>query len=163
MIMVITEEDRLEFLIKTLQRGLKYGFKTPSSPILPLLEVLIDLCLHLKYQFDEVQVTWEGHKNPGLRFLEDEQDVLGNPKQIKVHYPSKLAWINPELGDYFADLASEVAYIASKQRLPTDRRLEIRDNPIIVTRLNRSERLTSKRSKLSRRKEYHFQRRTRNK
>jgi hypothetical protein len=150
---MFTDKNRLRNLRDILNQALRQGFESISSPIEPLIQLMIDLSLQLKFLFGDQQTYWTGKKNPGLRFLDTEQDSLGNPKQIRINFPGKRAY-DEGLEEYFSDLAEELAYIASKKRLPSDLRDIFLDEPV--------QRHSSRRRKLTP-QNYHYFRRTRKK
>lgn len=80
----------------------KFGFTSNSSPIDFLLEAFIDLSLLIGTLLGEGSSGRK--KNPGLKFL-DMSDELGNPKSIRVGYPSKKYW-DPISSEIFKSLAS---------------------------------------------------------
>lgn len=100
------DKDKLDVLIASLQAARKAGFESLSSPVEPLLETAIDVCLLLSSSFEEGKKSQA--ENPEIRFL-DVQDSLGNPKSIKVWKNQKWFW-NPQLAEIFRKLASFFAW-----------------------------------------------------
>lgn len=114
---MLLDEHRLGILIETLVRAKEIGFSCSSSPVLPLLEVMIDLALKLKEQLQQGSTFWSERFNPGLKFLETHQDALGNPKSIKLEFRRFVA-CDPQLANYFSQLAQDLIQVKRLQRLP---------------------------------------------
>lgn len=87
------DESALGSLITFLEEAYVSGFSTDeSSPLIPLLEILIDLNLRMSYFFKKGGPL-EKSKNPSIKEL-DRADALGNAKMIKVFdIPS---WVHPD-------------------------------------------------------------------
>jgi hypothetical protein len=72
----------LEELILILEEAVKYGYSTLTPPLIPMLEVLIDLNLRVS-EFFKVGGPLSERNNPALKEL-DIADALGNTKMIKL-------------------------------------------------------------------------------
>jgi hypothetical protein len=96
--------ERLKELIQALEKAYMVGFASQSSPVDLLIDVMIDTSLLLKgFLLEKKDVS----KNPGIKFLETQQDVLGNPKQVQI--PELIMdWYNPNASKFFASLAVEL-------------------------------------------------------
>jgi hypothetical protein len=111
--------DRIQFLIELLQAAQTSCYSIKSSPVVvPLFEVMIDLSLKLKDQFQQRGIFWEGRNNPSIKFL-DISDALGNPKSVKLWDDRRRAE-NPQLAKYFGKLALDLIRIKNLQDLPKD-------------------------------------------
>lgn len=95
----------VEDLIEKLKSSIQYGFTTGFSPIDVLLEAGIDLLLLinniLREALEQAELPRGRRINPGLIFSNREQDVLGNPKMIKIFFESKYFIPSPEIVDDF--------------------------------------------------------------
>jgi hypothetical protein len=96
------DKDQLDVLIASLMAARKAGFESLSSPVEPLLETAVDVCLLLASSFEEGKKKQAA--NPEIKFL-DVPDSLGNPKSIKVFKNQEWYW-NPQLAEIFRKLAS---------------------------------------------------------
>jgi hypothetical protein len=95
--------NELRALIHTLELALKGVYSTfTSSPVDLLLESAIDLSLLLSNEFLEGGKI--NRKNPGLKFLDQISDPLGNPKQIRLNFESDVLW-DPQAAQFFKRLA----------------------------------------------------------
>lgn len=75
------DKDKLDSLVESVTLARKLGFESLSSPVEPLLEAAIDVCLLLEKSFNEGRLSQK--KNPSIKEL-DVSDELGNPKMLKV-------------------------------------------------------------------------------
>jgi len=85
-------KEELEELILVLQEAVKYGYSTLTPPLIPMLEVLIDLNLRVSSFFKEGGAL-EERTNPSVKEL-DMADALGNAKMIKLFARPK--WVHPD-------------------------------------------------------------------
>jgi hypothetical protein len=69
-----------------------------------LLETLADLALRTRSII--LEGARERKKNPGLKFDKFSQDALGNPRQIRIKYPSKMLKLDSEEAFLFECFAS---------------------------------------------------------
>jgi len=113
------DKDRLDLWIETLTRAKTVGFSTLSSPVEPLLEVMVDLSLQLKNLLQEGTVTWETRSNKSLKFSEFEVDALSNPKVIRSEKQRNTAW-DPSISFYFKELAETLIRLKTDHKLPKD-------------------------------------------
>jgi hypothetical protein len=141
------DRDRLTFIISLLEKAKRFGFSSRSSPIDILLETFVDLCLLLRDSFKEGAP--ERAKNVGLKFLETQQDVLGNPKQIKVFTPSKWYW-SPEASKIFESLAS-FGVLVKKQKPIKDSFMESFKGSSLITPPVQKPKQTTKQKNIARR------------
>jgi len=111
--------ERLQDLQRLLKEAIQYGYEVSYkedslfgfSPIQILLDSLIDILIITGKMFD---LGAQGPmKNPGLMFSEREQDVLGNPKQIRINFPRDYYW-DPKAQEIFLQLAA--AFVEIKGR-----------------------------------------------
>jgi hypothetical protein len=114
----ILDQAQLEELIAILIEAKNIGFSARSSPIEPLLELMIDLSLKLKNLFEFGETKWTGKKNPVIKFSEKFVDSLGNPKQITLWFAKERAQ-SPQLAQYFGKLAEEILLIKQRHEIPT--------------------------------------------
>ncbi len=112
-------EERLKTTVQTLSEALQLGFSIRSSPVEPLLEVLVDLALQLKYLLQEGFVTWEAKSNKLLKFSKTDVDVLNNPKVLTSEVQRHVAW-DPQLSNFFGELAQTLVSIKRHHELPKD-------------------------------------------
>ena len=139
------DRDQIKFQIEILTEALNMGYSSPSSPVEPLIEVVIDLLLKLGNVLQEGRAFWKGRKNPSIKFL-DFADELANPKSIKIWDRRESAW-NPELAKYFKQVALDLTKIKRFHELPEH--------------LYCSDQSVKRKDKVNQ-KTYHFYRRTRN-
>jgi hypothetical protein len=101
--------DHIKELISLLQSALQGGFLTStSSPVEILLESITDISLMLSTMFTE---GTKGQKsNEGLKFSERYSDPLGNPKQLKIPFETRIFW-DPETALFFKELASMMVHL----------------------------------------------------
>jgi len=111
------DENLLDLWIETLQRAKTVGFNLSSSPIEPLLEVMVDLSLQLKNALQEGRVTWEASSNKSLKFSESQVDALSNPKVIRSEKQRHTAW-DPSISLFFKDLAENLVLLKVNHHLP---------------------------------------------
>lgn len=114
------KKDRILAMIDSLKTSIDSGFRLRSSPVGPMLQSLIDLCLQISLFFSEGG-WFEDRKYPGLRFgtsYTDKNDVkhadsspLGNPRSIKINIPGQFLHPDEYLSDWFGDIAACVASI----------------------------------------------------
>lgn len=70
------------------------------------LEILVDLCLDLALQLEDITGAWERQKNPEIRFLERAPaNELGNTRVIKIKHLSA-PMVDPMLAKVFRALSS---------------------------------------------------------
>ena len=113
------DDDQIDLWIEILSEAKRNIFAlTSSSPTKFLLEFMIDLSLKLKNEFKQSGTFWEDSKNPSIKFL-DFADSLGNPKSIKLREFRKPS-VNPQLSEYFGELALDLVRIKDLQDLPKD-------------------------------------------
>jgi hypothetical protein len=97
------DEKKLDSLLEAVKLAKQFGFNSSSSPVEFLLEAGIDLMLLLA---KHLKVPSKGIKqNPIILFKDDEQDSLGNPKQITINKRSK-SISDPSAADICKKLAS---------------------------------------------------------
>lgn len=147
------DEDLIDLWIETLQRAKTVGFESSSSPIEPLLEVMVDLALQLKNLLQEGRITWELRSNKTLKFSEFQVDALANPKVLSSEKRRNIAW-DPLLSTFFAELAQSLISVKKTHHGPEN------------LYYSRSKAESSKQSqkqlpKLQRTVVYHYRRRTR--
>jgi len=102
----------------------KLGYSISSSPVRPLIRVMIDISLKLKNLFQEGQESWEHRRTPALKFFDGFSapwipDELGNPLQSKRRFPQKFAY-DPKLSDFFGKLAQSLVQIQLSEQAPKD-------------------------------------------
>lgn len=111
------DKDLLNVWIDILQRAKTVGFSTLSSPVEPLLEVMVDLCLQLKQLLQEGRVPWEARSNKSLKFSQFQVDALANPKVISSERQRHSAW-DPSISFFFQELAQTLIALKTKHKLP---------------------------------------------
>lgn len=116
---MLLDKDLLDSWIEILQRAKTIGFSTLSSPVEPLLEVMVDLSLQLKNVLQEGTVTWEARSNKTLKFSEFQVDALSNPKVIRSEKQRTHAW-SPSISLYFEELAKTLIRLKTTHLLPED-------------------------------------------
>jgi len=84
-------KEELEELIEVLSESVKYGYSTFTPPLIPMLEVLIDLNLRVSNFFKEGGFK-NTESNPSIKEL-DVADALGNAKMVKLF--DKPSWVHP--------------------------------------------------------------------
>lgn len=110
------ERDQIKFQIEILTEALNMGFASPSSPVEPLFEVVIDLLLKLRNQLQEGLSFWHGRKNPAIKFL-DVADELANPKSIKIWDRREPAW-DPRICQFIEQIVLDLTKIKRLKLLP---------------------------------------------
>lgn len=111
------DKDLLDSWIEILQRAKTVGFSTLSSPVEPLLEVMVDLSLQLKNLLQEGRVTWEARSNKSLKFSQFQVDALANPKVIRSEKQRHSAW-DPSISTFFEETAKILIALKTKHQLP---------------------------------------------
>lgn len=138
--------DRMRQLIDALEVALKYGYSTKSSPIKPLIGVMVDLSLQIKNLLEE-SATWEERKNPSLKdmsvvdlldnklyhysglesslergFSEYKEiaDLYGNPKMIKIAHQEKPKKPHRTVLLFFKKLAEQLIRIKRNPDSPVE-------------------------------------------
>ncbi len=97
----------LREVIKLLEVLEKAGFASETSPVEPILDILIEYTELLAFLFSN---HWKAaaRPNPGIVFRDDlPADELGNLKSIKLFRRVQLHLPSPELSEIFWDIASE--------------------------------------------------------
>lgn len=112
------DETQIDSLIEVLLQAKTIGFSISSSPIEPLLEVMVDLSLKLQEAFQEGR-AWEARTNKLLKFSTTDVDSLGNPKVITSEKPRTIAW-DPSSSLFFKELAQTLVRLKTTKRLPKD-------------------------------------------
>lgn len=112
----LLDADKLRGLISTLQLAQKLGYSSTSSPVEYLFDASIDILILLSMELKEGKMPIR--KTPELKFSERYQDVLGNPKQIRIERKDPL-WFDPEVAKYLRKLASLMVVLKRRQSLPT--------------------------------------------
>ena len=102
--------DTLKELIRVLQIADKhsFGLSSLSSPIDLLIDVIVDLILIMRQHLIDGAAFRKN--NPGIKFLDRFQDVLGNPKQISFRKKERLLW-DPEAKEWILALASTLVQV----------------------------------------------------
>jgi hypothetical protein len=137
------DKDRLKGLIQTLQFASKTGFSSLSSPIEFLLEAAIDLSLLLSSQFQEGKLDRISNKE--VRFLDNQQDSLGNPKQISFRKKRKMYW-DPEASKFLRKLS--LFFVHLKNHNPFSRAyMALEEEKILPPTRRSSEQKTQKKKK----------------
>ncbi len=113
------DENLLDQWIQILTEAKQVGFSSSSSPVEPLLEVMIDLCLQLKQLLQEGSRTWEARSNKSLKFSTSQVDALSNPKVIRSEKQRHTAW-DPSISLFFKELAESLVRLKSEHQLPKD-------------------------------------------
>lgn len=114
------DENLLDLWIETLTRAKAAGFSMlSSSPVEPLLEVMVDMSLQLKNLLQEGRVTWEARSNKSLKFSQFQVDALANPKVISSEKQRHTAW-DPSISFFFQELAQTLILLKTKHQLPKD-------------------------------------------
>jgi hypothetical protein len=148
----------LEELILILEEAVKYGYSTLTPPLIPMLEVLIDLNLRVSDFFKEGGPLQE-RTNPSLKEL-DIADALGNTKMIKLFEIPK--WVHKN---------SQISFIF-KRRAEGLVKFKRSGNPIdlatfAVTKIKTAFRPLEEKPKVSRKQDkntyWYFQRKARKK
>jgi len=117
--MDVLDKDQLDRWIQVLTEAKQVGFSSLSSPVEPLLEVMIDLCLQLKQLLQEGTVAWETRSNKSLKFSEFQVDALSNPKVIRSEKQRHVAW-DPSISFFFKELAETLVRLKASHKLPKD-------------------------------------------
>jgi hypothetical protein len=102
-----TNRAKVEELIELLHIAKLFGFDAQFSPIEPLLEAGIDICLLLSRSYKEG--TKQQKTNPKI-ISTGRVDSLGNPKLIKVYQDRQWIW-DPRLGEFFTKMAQVFALL----------------------------------------------------
>jgi hypothetical protein len=89
------DREKLDSLLESVTLAKKLGFESLSSPVEPLLEAAIDVCLLLEKSFKEGKLSQK--TNPSIKEL-DESDDLGNAKMIKLFKKRKI-FFDPRVAD----------------------------------------------------------------
>ena len=121
------KENPLDYVEKfqhLLKEAIKYGYEIsfdenstfPFSPFEVLIEAAIDIFLILRKYLN--QGVLSQRPNQGLGFSKSHQDVLGNPKQFRIYYPSKYYW-DPKAEQYFFRLAEAFVRIKRQESIRT--------------------------------------------
>jgi hypothetical protein len=113
------DENRIDAWIRIFQEAKQFGFSFPSSPIEPLLEVMVDLSLQLSNLLQEGMRTWEHRSNKTLKFSETQVDALANPKVITSEKRRNLAW-DPLIAHFFKELSQTLVRLKQSHQLPKD-------------------------------------------
>jgi hypothetical protein len=102
------DENSIEELIQLLEtaKTVMFGQSFSSSPLIPILEINIDLNLRLAQFFTEGGPL-EERKNTAVKEL-DRADSLGNAKMIKVFERPRWAHPDPEISIYFREYARKL-------------------------------------------------------
>jgi hypothetical protein len=82
-----TDLDSLDTLIKSLEIARRVGFKSGSSPIAPLLESMVDLCLLLANRIEEENCQLKIVNNPILSFPKQ-----GDPLKVDAAPSGPINW-----------------------------------------------------------------------
>lgn len=122
--MILEKDQELMETLHQLLEAYKLGFSTFSSPVNPLMRIMIDLALKLSNLFKEGRERWDHPVNKSIRFLDGisgpwEADALGNPRQIYSRVPQKSAY-DPQLAEFFSNLALDLVLIKRSKFLPKD-------------------------------------------
>jgi hypothetical protein len=123
--MSLLEKDReLVETLDLLREAYKLGFSTFSSPVRPIIRVMIDLALKLSNLFQQGSTRWDHPRNKSIRFFDGINarwipDELGNPRQSSSRIPQKIA-DDPRLSKYFRKLALDLIKIQTAEGFPKD-------------------------------------------
>lgn len=109
--------DELSQLIETLKSAQAMGFSLGSSPVEPLIEVMVDLALQIRKSLKEGSVFWEKRSNKILKFSKTEVDALNNPKVIRSEVQRHLAW-DPQISNFFGEIAQNLILVKRTHQLP---------------------------------------------
>lgn len=93
-------------LLETARSQRTGGYSFESSPLIPLLEILIDLNLRVAELFREGG-RLEDKPNPSIKEL-DVSDALGNAKMIKIFERPKWAHADPQISFIFRRTAERL-------------------------------------------------------
>lgn len=115
----ILDRNWLNDLIVTLQDADKIGYQILSSPVEPLIEVMVDLSLKLREKLKTGDAFWERRFNKTLTFSKTEVDVLNNPKIFRSEVQRNKAW-DPALSLFFEKLAQDLIRLKMSHKLPKD-------------------------------------------
>lgn len=123
--------DLLNFLA---QQAATTGMPVRVSPIIPLLEVLIDLCLQLKENFVQLNGTPALPKlNQGIKEL-PFADEIGNAKMLKFDEKPILSVNIVSLKKFFGNLAVLVSRIRQKMEIlpvETDEEIQFQERELV--------------------------------
>jgi hypothetical protein len=114
----LEEIDKFQSMLK---EAISYGYDVsfdrnstfPFSPFEVMIDSAIDIFLIIRKYLS--QGIRSQRPNQGLGFSNSQQDVLGNPKQFRINYPSKYYW-DPQAEKFFFRLAE--AFIRIKNQEP---------------------------------------------
>jgi hypothetical protein len=112
--------SRAEMFKKMLDEAIIYGYDVllgtsfDFSPIEIVLDCAVDILLLLRQMFEEGSKA--AANNAGLGFSQVYSDVLGNPKQFKISFPSKYYW-DPAAREIFFGLAQTFIEIKSQKSI----------------------------------------------
>lgn len=109
--------EELSFLVETLRSALSRAYSISSSPVEPLIEVMVDIALQLKKTLKEGLVPWELKSNKSLKFSETKVDSLANPLVISTEKQRHTAW-DPQLSNFFGELAKDLILVKRLHDLP---------------------------------------------
>lgn len=110
-------ESRLRLVVKTLSEALETGYSIGSSPVEPLIEVMVDLALQVKQSLQEGLVSWELRRNKILKFSKTQVDALSNPKVLTSEVERHRAW-DPLLSNFFGKIATDLVLVKQTHKLP---------------------------------------------
>jgi hypothetical protein len=110
-------EMRLKTVVELLSEALKTGYSIGSSPVEPLIEVMVDLALQVKNSLQEGLVSWELRSNKILKFSKTEIDALSNPKVLSSEVERHRAW-DPLLSNFFGKIATDLIVVKQTHKLP---------------------------------------------
>lgn len=118
--MDLLDENQIDSWIQLLTEAKTIGFSFSSSPVEPLLELMVDLAVKLKNEFlEDLGTFWDEETNPSLKFSKTQVDSLSNPKVIYIRDRKQPAW-DPRLSSFFGELAANLIRIKRLRKLPTD-------------------------------------------
>lgn len=111
--------ERLQSFQQMLREAIDYGYDTEllsfgSLPIDVLLDAAVDIFLLIGKFLTEGRSS--SKKNQGIRFSDKHQDVLGNPKQMKINYPSTYYW-DPKAEEVFLQLARALIKVKNHKNI----------------------------------------------
>lgn len=112
--MDMLDKDQLDKVIRILTLAKQFGFESKSSPISLLFDSGADILLLLA---NKLEVGTKARRNnPGIKFLENAQDVLGNPKQVKF-LKREPAYFDPESAKYLRQIAVLLVELKNRRSL----------------------------------------------
>lgn len=120
--MLLEKDQELVDTLNQLLEAYRLGFSTFSSPVNPIMRVVIDLILKLRNLFKEGGSKWDHPPNKSIRFLDGISapwvpDALGNPKQISFRDRPSFAQ-DAQLSQYFEKIALQLTEIKRSKTLP---------------------------------------------